>query len=57
MSIVGGKTIEERVKIKHMSLARLPIMEKLKLLVRMQERSNEIRRAKGRPERPVWKLS
>ena len=57
MSIVGGKTIEERVKIKHMSLARLPIMEKLKLMVRMQERSNEIRRAKGRPERPVWKLS
>jgi hypothetical protein len=37
--------------------ARLPIEEKLQILVRLQERTNEVRRATGRPEMLVWQLS
>jgi hypothetical protein len=36
--------------------ARLPIEEKLRILVRLQHRANEIRRATGRPEMFVWQL-
>jgi uncharacterized protein (DUF2342 family) len=37
--------------------ARLPIEQKLRILVGMQKRANEIRRATGRPEMFVWQLS
>ena len=37
--------------------ARLPIGEKLRILVEMQKRANEVRRATGRPEMFVWQLS
>ena len=37
--------------------ARLPIEEKLRILVEMQKRANEVRRATGRPELFVWQLS
>ena len=37
--------------------ARLPIEEKLHILVEMQKRANEIRRATGRPEMFVWQLN
>ena len=37
--------------------ARLPIEEKLRILVEMQKRANEIRRAAGRPEMFVWQLT
>jgi hypothetical protein len=37
--------------------ARLPIEEKLRILVEMQKRANEVRRATGRPEMFVWNLS
>ena len=37
--------------------ARLPIEEKLRILVEMQKRANEVRRATGRPEMFVWQLS
>ena len=36
--------------------ARLSIEEKLRILVRFQERANAIRRATGRPEMVVWRL-
>ncbi len=36
--------------------ARLPIEEKLRILVDMQKRANEIRRSTGRPEMFVWQL-
>ena len=36
--------------------ARLPIEEKLRILVQMQQRANEVRRATGRPEMFVWQL-
>ena len=37
--------------------ARLSIEEKLRVLVDMQKRANEIRRSTGRPEMFVWQLS
>jgi hypothetical protein len=37
--------------------AHLPIEEKLRVLVEMQKRANEIRRAAGRPEMFVWQLT
>lgn len=37
--------------------ARLPIEEKLRILVELQKRANEVRRATGRPEMFVWHLS
>ena len=37
--------------------ARLPIEEKLRILVELQKRANEVRRATGRPEMFVWRLS
>jgi hypothetical protein len=37
--------------------AQLPIEEKLRILVEMQKRANEVRRATGRPEMFVWELS
>ena len=37
--------------------ARLPIEEKLRILVAMQKRANEIRRSAGRPEKFVWQLN
>ena len=37
--------------------AQLPIEEKLRILVRLQQRANEIRRAVGRPEMFVWQLN
>ena len=36
--------------------ARLPIEEKLRILVQLQRRANEVRRATGRPEMFVWQL-
>ncbi len=36
--------------------ARLPIEEKLRILVKLQQRANEVRRATGRPEMFVWQL-
>jgi hypothetical protein len=36
--------------------ARLPIEEKLRILVDLQRRANEVRRAVGRPEMFVWQL-
>ncbi len=36
--------------------ARLPIEEKLRILVELQKRANEVRRATGRPEMFVWQL-
>jgi hypothetical protein len=37
--------------------AHLPIEEKLRILVEMQKRANEVRRATGRPEMFVWELN
>jgi len=37
-------------------LAALPIEEKVRILVELQKRANEVRRATGRPEMYVWQL-
>jgi len=37
-------------------LSRLPIEEKIRMLVEMQERANRIREATGRPPLPVWEI-
>jgi hypothetical protein len=37
--------------------AQLPIEEKLRILIEMQKRANEVRRATGRPEMFVWQLN
>ncbi|HEY0548261.1 MAG TPA: hypothetical protein VGF13_01595 [Verrucomicrobiae bacterium] len=37
-------------------LAALPIEEKVRILVKLQQRCNEVRRATGRPEMFVWQL-
>ncbi|MBI5211327.1 MAG: hypothetical protein HY927_15240 [Elusimicrobia bacterium] len=38
------------------ALARLPIKEKVRLLVEMQKTANDIRRRCGRPELPAWRI-
>jgi hypothetical protein len=37
-------------------LARLPIEEKIRMLVEMQKVANDIRAATGRPNRRVWRI-
>lgn len=37
-------------------LARLPIEEKVRIIVELQTIENEIRRATGRPTKPEWDL-
>jgi hypothetical protein len=37
-------------------LARLPIEEKVRLVALMPRQENEVRRASGRSEKPVWPL-
>lgn len=37
-------------------LARLPIEEKIAIVVRLQRLGNEIRRARGRPVLPEWTI-
>jgi hypothetical protein len=48
--------IFERKRKSRREAAQLPIEEKLRILVRLQQQTNEIRRATGRPEIYVWKL-
>jgi hypothetical protein len=43
--------------LRRKELAALPIEEKLRILVEMQKRANEVRRATGRPEMFVWQLN
>jgi hypothetical protein len=59
MSIQAKEIAEgifERKRASRQEAARLPIEEKLRILVRLQRRANEIRRATGRPEMFVWQL-
>jgi len=51
-----AEEIFHRKQASRLEAARLPIEEKLRILVRMQQRANEIRRATGRPEIFVWRL-
>jgi hypothetical protein len=51
-----AEIIFERKRVGRREAARLPIEEKLRILVRLQRRTNEIRRAAGRPEMFVWQL-
>ena len=51
-----AEEIFRRKQASRLSAARLPIEEKLRILVRLQERANLIRRATGRPELFVWRL-
>ncbi len=51
-----AEEIFRRKRASRQSAARLPIEEKLRILVRLQERANAVRRATGRPELFVWRL-
>ena len=51
-----AERIFERKRVSRHEAARLPIEEKLRIMVRLQKRANEIRRAAGRPEMFVWQL-
>jgi hypothetical protein len=51
-----AQEIFRRKQASRREAARLPIEEKLRILVRLQERTNAIRRATGRPEMLVWRL-
>ena len=53
-SIAGE--IFRRKQVARRQAARLPIEEKLRILVKLQQRANEVRRATGRPEMFVWQL-
>jgi len=49
-----AEEIFRRKQVARRAAARLPIEEKLRILIEMQKRANEIRRATGRPEMFVW---
>jgi hypothetical protein len=51
-----AQEIFRRMPVAHKAAACLPIEEKLRILVEMQKRANEVRRAVGRPEMFVWEL-
>ena len=51
-----AEEIFRRKQASRREAAHLPINEKLRILVRMQEQANEVRRATGRPEMFVWTL-
>ena len=51
-----AEEIFRRKRTSRQVAARLPIEEKLRILVRLQERANAIRRATGRREMFVWRL-
>jgi len=51
-----AEEIFRRKRLSRLEAARLPIEEKLRILVSLQERANAIRRATGRPEMFVWQL-
>ena len=52
-----AEEIFRRKQSSRQDAARLPIEEKLRILVEMQKRANEVRRATGRPEMFVWQLN
>ena len=52
-----AEEIFRRKQTSRREAARLPIEEKLRILVEMQKRANEVRRATGRPEMFVWHLT
>ena len=51
-----AEEIFRRKRATRREAARLPIEEKLRILVQLQRRANEVRRATGRPEMFVWEL-
>ncbi len=51
-----AEEIFRRKRASRREAAQLPIEEKLRILVRLQQQANEIRRATGREEMFVWKL-
>ena len=51
-----AEEIFRRKRLSRLEAARLPIEEKLRILVSLQERANAIRRSTGRPEMFVWHL-
>ena len=52
-----AEKIFRRKKTCRQERAQLPIEEKLRILVEMQGRTNEVRRAVGRPEMFVWGIT
>jgi hypothetical protein len=51
-----AEEIFRRKQVGRREAAQLPVEEKLRILVEMQNRAKEIRRAVGRPEMFVWQL-
>ncbi len=52
-----AEEIFRRKRAARRAAAQLPIEEKLRILVTLQQRANEVRRATGRPEMFVWQLN
>jgi len=52
-----AEEIFRRKQVARHAAARLSIEEKLRILVEMQKRANEVRRSAGRPEMFVWHLT
>jgi hypothetical protein len=52
-----AEEIFRRKRAARREAARLPIEEKLRILVEMQKRANEVRRSTGRLEMFVWQLN
>ena len=50
-------TLLDQKARRRLELAKLPIEEKVRLVVLMQRHENEVRRAAGRPEKPEWNSS
>jgi hypothetical protein len=51
-----AEEIFRRKRASRQAAARLPIEEKLRMLVKLQQRANEVRGTTGRPEMFVWQL-
>jgi len=59
--IVGNKVITRKELFKkkerfHQKQARLPIGEKIKILVRLQKIANSIKSAPGKSPKGIWKI-
>ena len=50
------RRILEAKSRRRLRLARLPIEEKIIILVKLQRLGNEVRRASGRPTLPEWTI-
>jgi hypothetical protein len=56
LTVLAGEIFADKARSRKAAAA-LPIEEKLRRLVAMQQRANEIRRSTSRPTMRVWELN